>query len=105
MGRRIDNRVNDGSPYIFQINGSNHHKIGSLLPQSGLHPSVAQLYIYDTCNEMSNRVTTLRASGGSGIRSDIVRELQQMLDLVNPYVAVFRRARDMLRDHGEVPDL
>jgi len=28
-----------------------------------------------------------------------------MLDSVNPYVAVFRRAKDMLRDHGEVPDL
>ena len=28
-----------------------------------------------------------------------------MLDSVNPYVIVFRRARDMLRDHGEVFDL
>ena len=28
-----------------------------------------------------------------------------MLDSVNPYVAVFRRARDMLSDHGEVLDL
>jgi len=28
-----------------------------------------------------------------------------MFDSVNPYVAVFRRARDMLRDHDEVPDL
>ena len=28
-----------------------------------------------------------------------------MLDAVNPYVAVFRKARDMLRDHDEVLDL
>jgi len=28
-----------------------------------------------------------------------------MLDSANPYVAVFRRAHDMLRDHGEVLDL
>ena len=54
---------------------------------------------------MSNQVTALRASGRSGIRFDIVQGLQQMLNSVNPYVAVFRRARDMLCDHGEVPDL
>ena len=54
---------------------------------------------------MSNRVATLRASGNSGVRSDIVQELQQMLDSVNSYVAIFRRARDMLRDHGDVPNL
>jgi len=34
-----------------------------------------------------------------------VQGLQEMLDLVNPYVVVFRRAHDMLRDHGEVLDV
>ena len=28
-----------------------------------------------------------------------------MLDSVNPYVAIFRRALDMLRDHREVLDV
>ena len=50
-------------------------------------------------------MNALRASGRSGARFDIVEGLQHMLDSVNPYVAVFRRARDMLSDHGEVPDL
>ena len=54
---------------------------------------------------MLNRVIALRASSRSGVRSDIVQELQQMLDAVNPYVAVFRRAWDMLRDYGEFLDL
>jgi len=31
--------------------------------------------------------------------------LQEMLDSVNPYVVIFKRARDMLRDHGEVLDM
>ena len=76
MGGRIDNSVNDGrSPYVFRINGSNHHKIGSLLPRSGLHPAFAQLYIYDTSNEVSNRVNALRVSGRSGARFDIVEGL------------------------------
>jgi len=28
-----------------------------------------------------------------------------MLDLVNPYVVIFKRARNMLRDHSEIFDL
>jgi len=31
--------------------------------------------------------------------------LQDMLDWVNTYIAIFKKARDMLRDHGEVFDL
>jgi len=59
----------------------------------------------DASNELSNWITALRASGHFSVRSDIVQGLQQMLDSVNPYVAVFRRACDMLCDHGEVFDL
>ena len=47
----------------------------------------------------------LRASGHAGVRSEIVLGLQQMLDSVNPYVAMFKIACDMLRDHGDVSDL
>jgi len=44
---RIDNTVNDGrSAYVFRISGSNHHKIGTLLPPSGFIPKFAQLYIW-----------------------------------------------------------
>ena len=74
MGGRIDNSVNDGrNPYIFRINDINHYKIGFWLPQSGLHPAFAQFYIYDTSNEVSNRLTALRASGRSGVRFNIVQ--------------------------------
>jgi len=73
MGGRINNSVNDGeSPYVFQISGSNHHKIRTLLPISGLLPKLAQLYIYDTSNELSNRLNALWRSGHFGIRVDIV---------------------------------
>jgi len=106
MRGRIDNSVNDGrSPYVFRISGSNHHKIGTLLPPSGLLPKFAQLYIYDTSNELSNWLNALGRFGSSSIRSDIVQELQEMLDSVNPYVVIFRRARDILCDHGEVLDV
>jgi len=106
MGERIDNSVNDGrSAYVFRINGSNHHKIGTLLPPSGFIPKFAQLYIYDTSNELSNQLNALEHSNCFDIRGDIVQELQEMLDSINLYVAIFRRARDMLCDHGKVLDV
>jgi len=104
MGGRIDNSVNDGrSAYVFRISGSNRYKIGTLLPPSGFIPKFAHLYIHDTSNELSNRLNALGYC--SDIRGNIVQGLQEMLDSVNPYVAIFRRARDMLHDHGELLDV
>jgi len=50
-------------------------------------------------------LNALGRSDCSDIRGDIVQGLQEMLDSVNPYVAIFRRARDMLCDHGDVLDV
>ena len=84
-GGRIDNSVNDGrSAYVFRISGSNHHKIGTLLPSSGFIPKFAQLYTYDTSNELSNRLNAHGRSDCFDIRCDIVQGLQEMLDSVNP---------------------
>ncbi|KAI9109781.1 hypothetical protein K1719_019411 [Acacia pycnantha] len=56
MGGRIDHSINSrgGGPYY-------HHFIGSLLPPQGNPPVYAQLYIYDTENEISNRMSTARS--------------------------------------------
>ena len=45
--------------YIFRINGQNHHKIGSLMPTPRQTAKFAQLYIYDTKNEVSNRMKSI----------------------------------------------
>ena len=43
MGGCIDNTINDGrGPYVFRINGQNHHKIGSLIPPDGRLGTFAQ---------------------------------------------------------------
>jgi len=39
------------------MNGQNYHQIGSFLPVSGNTPKFAQLYIYDTENEVRNIVS------------------------------------------------
>ena len=57
MGVNIIDSINDGrGPYVFKISGQLCHRIGSLLPQEGKRPEYAQLYIFDTQNELRNRM-------------------------------------------------
>jgi hypothetical protein len=60
MGGKISTSMNKGnSPPVFVMNGENYHHIGSLLPLPGERPKFAQLYIYDTNNEISNRMSAV----------------------------------------------
>jgi hypothetical protein len=96
MGGNVDGNINDGKgPYIFRLNGQNHHKIGSLLPIDGHNPRFAQLYIFDTENEVKNRISVMnRSSKHNGIDKDVLQALVQMLDENNILVQSFRMARD-----------
>ena len=62
MGGKVDDSINKKGrgPYVFRLHGQTYHSIGSLLPEPGVPPKFAQLYIYDTENETKNRATTLR---------------------------------------------
>lgn len=61
MGGKIDSSVNKGrGPFTFRLYGQNYHRIGSLLPTTGSSPKFSQLYIYDTENEVSNRLHAYR---------------------------------------------
>ncbi|PWZ32856.1 hypothetical protein Zm00014a_000747 [Zea mays] len=104
MGANIDNAVNDGSgPPLFKICGQVHHRIGSLLPQEGSTPQFLQLYIYDTVNEVENRLRCLNPTKESIQNIDplIVQELIKMLDEHNPFAKKFRMARDRLSDYED----
>lgn len=56
---RTNMQIGRGPPH-FVMAGQNYHCIGSLLPADGGRPKFAQLYIYDTENEVSNRLSHLR---------------------------------------------
>lgn len=61
LGGKIQTNVNDGlGPPQFILGGQNYHRIGSLLPLEGQMPKFAQLYIYDTKNEVNNRLSHFR---------------------------------------------
>ena len=76
----------------FTVYGQVYHFIGSLLPIKGQAPKFAQLYIYDTENEIENRLNVMQ-----NLDAAILQNLQDMLDKVNPYVQVFRQARDIIQ--------
>ena len=61
MGGKIDKSVNcGGGPYVFRLYDQNYHIIGSLLSMEGTMPKFAQLYVYDTANEVFNRIIALK---------------------------------------------
>ena len=99
LGVDIDKSINTGrGPYVFRINGVVHHRIGSLIPEEGNAPQYAQLYIYDTANEVHNRLAVHSSNLGSEPVADarIVQSLISMFDQCNPLVRQFRMARDRL---------
>ena len=102
MGAKLDSSVNDGGgPYCYRIHGEVYHKIGALLPEHGKQPLFAQLYIYDTENEIDNRVKAFCPnSKETSPNKELICVLQDMLDEVNPYVRKFRQVRDWTRIEG-----
>ena len=94
-GGNVDTSINrGGSPYIYKLNGQNHHLFGSLIPDEGKDPKFSQLYIYDTANEVENRMRWIEADRSDEINQEIVSGLIVMLDEKNELVKKFRTARD-----------
>jgi len=61
LGGKIETEINRGQgPPHFVISGQNYHCIGCLLPADGERPKFCQLYIYDTENELANRMAHFR---------------------------------------------
>ncbi|KAM3257173.1 hypothetical protein ACQJBY_049478 [Aegilops geniculata] len=102
MGAKIHRSINNGGgPNIFKINGQVCHRIGSLLPEEGDTPKYAELYIYDTQNEVENRIKALNNDDEpeSGLSRPIVTGLMHMLDATNSFVKKFRMAREILKEN------
>jgi hypothetical protein len=102
LGVKVDDSINTGrGPYVFRINCLPSHHIGSLVPAPDKSLKFAQLYIYDTDNEIDYRMAVFDGEGGSGVEGDsgaapdrdIVVSLTAMLDSCNALVRQFRMIR------------
>ncbi|KAI9128693.1 hypothetical protein K1719_000176 [Acacia pycnantha] len=104
MGGKIDHAKNNGcGPYTFILSGLNYHHIGSLLPENGAKHVYSQLYIYDTENEVQNRIFHCKHLKDSNINPTIVEQIKDMLDQFNPFVKQYCMAGSMisrLHPHG-----
>ncbi|XP_058783209.1 uncharacterized protein LOC131657875 [Vicia villosa] len=93
---KFDKTVADGrGPPTLRLHGQTCHRIGTLIPANGQTPQYAQLYIFDTDNEIDNRIKCF--SDSDVVNRDVVGKLKDMLDDCNPHAKVFRMARDLLR--------
>lgn len=56
-GMKFDNSIaGGGGPPTLRLHGQTCQRIGTLLPAEGNLPQYAQLYIFDTDNEIDNRM-------------------------------------------------
>jgi hypothetical protein len=92
FGAKVDDSViGSPGPYSFRIQGELYHKIGSLCPTEGQCPQFAQLYIHDTKRERQNRHAVMPS-----LDPTTLDRLLTMMYNINPYVEVFKMARDMM---------
>ncbi|OIS99988.1 hypothetical protein A4A49_60133, partial [Nicotiana attenuata] len=99
MGGKVDVSINQTrGPRTFKLFGQNYHQIGSLLPPVGSTPKFAQLYIYDTENEVQNRM--LHGQHLNKLHAEIVADLKKMLDGHNILAKTFRMVRDRFQEDG-----
>jgi hypothetical protein len=103
MGAKIDRSVtNSRGPPIFKICGAVHHRLGSLARKEGT-PKFCELYIYDTTNEVMNRINALSKDDkhASDLDPEIVAALIDMLNTYNPLVQTYRMAKERIEGNED----
>ena len=91
FGANIESSTSDShGPHIFKISGQIHHLMGSLLPIDDNPPKFAQLYIYDTENEIENKMSLFVFDNVSqDLTKLIVEQLIEKLNQTNKLVKLF----------------
>ncbi|XP_074326855.1 uncharacterized protein LOC141664801 [Apium graveolens] len=99
-GGQIDRSINrGGAPYCFKVKGVNYHNMGSFVPLDGEIPKFCQLYIYNTEDEVHNRINAIKG-GHNFVDEDIVQSLLEMLDKYNRLVKGFCMVRERISQNA-----
>jgi len=95
LGVDIDRSIYGPSGvYTFRIHGELIHQIGSLLLCYGQQPRFSQIYIYDS--DSQHQAEMRMSYHHRLLNKSIVLQLQQMLQLYNPYIDIFITASERL---------
>lgn len=88
-------------PNSFQVHGEVYHTQGPLEPNSSQEAQYAQLFFYDPAY-----AADLRHQRNPTLDRAVMGDLTQMLEDVNPFISVYRTAREQLHSISEtsVPD-
>lgn len=98
MGVNIDHSVLGRGPPVFRIHGELTHLTGSLLPEEGVPPTYAQLYIHDSQDAYRCRITR-----NDNLSLNTLNSLQQIMKVYNAYTPLYQHAYEILR-HYDAPD-
>ena len=80
----------------------NYHRIGSLFPESGHKSQFAQLYMYDTNNEIGNKINTFQDNNrATFLDHDILHGLSQMMASYNILAKSFRMTRYRFKSYPQ----
>jgi hypothetical protein len=93
-----------GAPYAFRISGELHHQHGALLPlEDGARPPVyAQLYFFDSETALQHR---MQNPANSSLNPNTMRFLQHMLQQCNPFINIYKTAKDLLQENRHIPEM
>ncbi|GJU06527.1 DNA helicase PIF1, ATP-dependent [Tanacetum coccineum] len=108
MGGKQDTSINVGRGlYCYRMHGENCHLAGPLLSETGKPAKFAQLYIFDTENEIQNRIAiVINGEGSSSSRHNkldykLTTDIRDLLDEINPLVKDFRMAGERIRSSDD----
>lgn len=97
FGANIYDNLNNGrGPYVFKIFSQICHWIGSLCPKDTNGPRFLQLYIFDTENEVSNRLKAFDCLKKMEPDDVIVQLLMEFLTTHNEYVQTFKTDKEIV---------
>jgi hypothetical protein len=93
--------------YAFRIHGSVHHLISpELIPSSNnaiQQPRFAQTYIFDSANELQNR---LNVAGNSNVRPHIMQLLQKMMHDTCLFIDIFKTMKELSSEQpGDIENI
>ena len=78
-------------PRFFQIHGEVYHIQGPLVPSSTQEAQYPQLFFYDPAY-----AADLRHQRNPRLNQTVIGDLTQMLEDINPFISVYRTAREQL---------